>query len=131
MKYVSILTSRSYSPYQPFHTDRRISFYLYDADDDITANEHETEFRPWVFGEPISAVRINVSSAAVEDAEPENQGAPLENLISVEGDEDHGQQFVVTTRRKRTKERPAGEGLEGADFFEDDCEVVDFAEDRV
>lgn len=72
-----------------------------------------------------------MSSTALEDAKPENQGAPLENLISVEGDEDHGQQFVVTTRRKRMKEQVAGEGMEGADFFEDDCEVVDFAEDRV
>jgi len=84
-----------------------------------------------VFGEPISAVRINVGSATLEDAELDNQPAPLENLISVEGNEDQGQQFVVTTRRKRTQERPAGEGMEEADFFEDDCEVVDFAEDRV
>lgn len=72
-----------------------------------------------------------MSSAALEDAEPENQGTPLENLVSVEGDVDHGQQLVMTTRRKRTKEQAAGEGMEGADFFEDDCEVVDFAEDRV
>ena len=119
------------APYQPFHTDRRVGFYVYD--DDTTTSELQQDAGPWVFGEPIPATKISVSCAAMDDdAEPaQNQTAPLENLISLEGNEEEGQQFVVTTRRKRTKERTAGEDGEEADFFEDDCEVIDFAEDRV
>ena len=119
------------APYQPFHTDRRVGFSIHD--DDSTAGESPDKSSPWVFGEPIPTTTVNMGSAAVEgDVEAtENRGATLENLISLQGNEKEGQQLIMTTRRKRTKEHATGEGVGEADFFEDDCEVVDFAEDRV
>lgn len=57
---------------------------------------------------------------------------PLENLISVEATDQEAQQFIVTTRRKRTNNSQiADEMIEDADFFEDDYAVVGFADDRV
>ena len=47
----------------------------------------------------------------------------MENLV-----QDQGHQLVVTTRRRPKKDTA---GNEGGEIFEDDCEVIDFAEDRV
>ncbi len=116
------------APYQPFHTDRRINFYVYN-DETNSDMQHVT---PWVFGESIAATKVNVRSAVHDTDSDGDHGAParMENLISYEGNEEEGQQVVVTTRRKRGKKGEATEGDDG-EFFEDDCEVVDFAESRV
>jgi hypothetical protein len=54
--------------------------------------------------------------------------ARIENkFVRREGEEEEVEQVIVTTRRRR---RGKGEGEEEG-FFEDDCEVLDFAEDRV
>ena len=119
------------APYQPFHTDRRINFYVYN-DEQSSDMHHLSDATPWVFGQNIPATKVNVGSA-VHDADSDtDQGAPapMENLISFQGNEEEGQQVVVTTRRKRDKKGQAAEGDDG-EFFEDDCEVVDFAESRV
>ena len=121
------------APYQPFHTDRRIGFSLLGDDNGNTVTGESSHGScPWVFGELIPATQISIGSATIDDEPEEGQNRlqPLENLVSVAGKEEGGQQFVVTTRRKRAKERTVGEEME-EDFFEDDCEVVDFAEDRV
>ena len=119
------------APYQPFHTDRRINFYVY-SDESSPAMQHQSDPGPWVFGESIAARKVNVSPA-IQDTDPDSdQGAParMENLISYEGNEGEGQHVVVTTRRKRAKKGQAVEGDDG-EFFEDDCDFVDFAESRV
>lgn len=55
--------------------------------------------------------------------------ARIENkFVRREGEEEEVEQVIVTTRRRRR--RGKGEGEEEG-FFEDDCEVLDFAEDRV
>lgn len=116
------------APYQPFHTDRRVGFHIYN-DDDVTPKKSSGGPSAWVFGEAIPATRIATNSTLGDDeAEPgQDQTGPLENLISLQGGAEEGQQFVMTTRRKRAKER----AVEDVDIFEDDCEVIDFAEDRV
>ena len=109
------------APYQPFHTDRRVGFYVYD-DEDTTTNTHHDA--PWAFGEPLLTTKISAGSADVEEAEERlQQPSHLENLIQNQGD-----QLVVTTRRRRTQARP---GDQEGEFFEDDCEVIDFADERV
>ena len=128
LSYAEIETN---APYQPFHTDRRVSFYIYD-NSSFPRGSHQAS-TPWVFGEPIAATKIYASSAVADEdaAATPDLSAPLENLISLEETEQEGQQFVVTTRRKRTNGRAIDEITDDASFFEDDYAVVDFADDRV
>ncbi len=121
-------------PYQPFHTDPRVSLSIYDdppAWQD--ANPSPTSNRvPWVFGEHIAATKIDLGSAVLDedanrDGEEGQQGRRrMENVMMVQK---RDEVLVVTTRRRRG--RRMAEEEEGEEFFEDDCEVVDFAEDRV
>lgn len=53
--------------------------------------------------------------------------ARIENKFVRREGEEEVEQVIVTTRRRR---RGKGEGEEEG-FFEDDCEVLDFADDRV
>ncbi|KAL8792937.1 MAG: hypothetical protein Q9195_004434 [Heterodermia aff. obscurata] len=107
------------APYQPFHTDRRVGFYVYD--DDMISSTHRNA--PWAFGEAIRTTKISAGSSDGEEAEGLQQPSHLENLIQSQGD-----QLVVTTRRRRTQ---AKLGDHESEFFEDDCEVIDFADERV
>lgn len=125
------------APYQPFHTDRRINFYIYSHEKPPYDPYHLQDLAPWAFGDHIPATRINANSSSGNDDNgkqtyDESSRAKMENFISVEGNEEEGQQVIFTTRRKRgTKTKSAGPGNNDEDFFEDDCEVVDFAEQRV
>ena len=123
------------APYQPFHTDRRINFYIYKHENPPYDPYHLQGLAPWAFGEYIPATKINANSSSSNDdngtKKYESSGAKMENFISVEGNEEEGQQVIVTTRRKRgARKQTAGSGNDES-FFEDDCEVVDFAEQRV
>lgn len=120
------------APYQPFHTDRRVNIYVY-ADDSTWADGHRSEAStPWVFGEALPAVRISVGAAASSDVDDPDlqQQSGMENLVSVQGNEKEGQQIVITTRRRKMAKVNVGEGAD-EEIFEDDCEVVDFADERV
>ena len=119
------------APYQPFHTDRRINFYIYN-DETSSDMHHLNDVNPWVFGESIAATKVTANSVHHDADSDLGQGGPgaMENLISFEGNEEEGQQVVVTTRRKRGKKGEVA-GNDDGEFFEDDCEVVDFAESRV
>lgn len=136
-------------PYQPFYTDRRVTRFIYSRplasvhESSSSSSEHlpslantlhhEDDTSPWLFGEDVDAFRI--SSPAAHSCEGEEDegfagvAARVENLKVVNGDEEVVEQVVVTTRRRRVKREGEGEEEEG--FFEDDCEVLDFAEDRV
>lgn len=122
------------APYQPFHTDRRINFYVY-KQADISPIAYEVE--PWAFGESIPAIKISVGSGRVVDNDEalslQSRQTQMENFVSVEGTEEQGQQVIVTTRRKRGSKKGAtsGSSRDDEDFFEDECEVVDFADERV
>ena len=125
-------------PYQPFHTDRRIHLHLYDTDTTVNDSQHLNDSSSWVFGEPIPTTRISVGSAAQDDETASGMEAlpgQMENLISLEGNEEGGQQLVVTTRRKRGKKgEPWASGTgagEEEEIFEDDYAIVDYADERV
>ena len=131
LSYAELDTSLAY---QPFHMDRRVNLYVYS--DEVTSLVPSTSqgTSTWVFGEPIPATKISVSSTGHEDdATDLEQTMPsrMENVISMKDNAEEGQQIVVTTRRKRsTKDEGTMAGTE-EDIFEDDCEVLDFAEERV
>lgn len=120
------------APYQPFHTDRRVNVYVYE-DDSTWLDGHELEdSTPWVFGEAIPTVRISAGAAVSSDSDDPDlrQQGPIENHVSVQGNEKEGQQIVITTRRRKMPKANVGEGGDD-EIFEDDCEVVDFADERV
>lgn len=117
------------APYQPFHTDPRVKLFVYDN----SLPTQTAQQNPWAFGELIPATKLDLGSALLDDdngdggnddSEPAHM---MENVTTIrKRGEDELEQVVVTTRRRR------GRGvLDEREFFEDDCEVVDFAADRV
>jgi hypothetical protein len=136
-------------PYQPFYTDNRVTRFVYarQSPEDHDSNSeyrltipdlvsdlhHEDDGEPWLFGESVEAARISSPvTQAYESGEDDIMAdvtARIENKMVLHDGEEEVEQVVVTTRRRRVKRDGAEEGEEG--FFEDDCEVLDFAEDRV
>ncbi|KPM37758.1 hypothetical protein AK830_g8799 [Neonectria ditissima] len=151
----------SSAPYQPFHTDRRVTLCEYSrgistqldivsqilADTSLEENtplkkkkgqpaetsaSHETpNTGAWAFGQEISVVRLDIGLPPVAE---EDYGGSDDHIalpqsamerVMQYGDEE---QIVVTTRRRRGAHgnSPGEDG-----FFEDDCEVLDFADQRV
>lgn len=136
-------------PYQPFYTDRRVTRFVYsrlmgsvqESNSEIqpsilglASNLHheDDDNTPWLFGEDIEAIRISSPASHSHGVDDDDYvagvAARVENKLILNEDEEEVEQVVVTTRRRRVK-REGEEGEEG--FFEDDCEVLDFAEDRV
>jgi hypothetical protein len=135
-------------PYQPFYTDRRVTRFVYSRPfaevQASTTSEyqpptpglhtdlhHNNDDSPWLFGEDVEAVRVSSPAAHAYDSGDDDLvagvAARIENKLILRDGEEEVEQVVVTTRRRRVKRE--GEDEEG--FFEDDCEVLDFAEDRV
>lgn len=151
----------SSAPYQPFHTDRRVTLCEYTSETSaiqvdslsvIMTNtsledkpsskkkkqknhpEHiekaETDSSAWAFGQDVSAAKLDLGlpPSLDEDNEPfGDQALPPSAMerVMLYGDQE---QIVVTTRKRRGARHgdPDGDG-----FFEDDCEVLDFADQRV
>jgi hypothetical protein len=92
----------------------------------------------WTFGHHIDAVKLDLGIPPLPDDEgsinglAESRALPasaIERVLQHVGDND--EQIVVTTRRRRGVGRSeSGQGDEDG-FFEDDCEVLDFADQRV
>lgn len=136
-------------PYQPFYTDRRVARFTFarHATDvhgsnsewqaptpDLVSNlHHQNDDSPWLFGEEIEATRISSPATQTYDSGDDEViagvAARVENKLVLRDGEEEVEQVVVTTRRRRVKREGTEEDEEG--FFEDDCEVLDFAEDRV
>lgn len=151
----------SSAPYQPFHTDRRVNLYEFSRSGDaqmeavsaLLANtglednpsSKKKKKRPtpemtatpgpsdsaWAFGQDLPAIKLDLGLPLVTDDElggPEDHRAlpqsAMERVMQY-GDEE---QIVVTTRKRRGAHQ--GEHHEDG-FFEDDCEVLDFADQRV
>ena len=106
------------APYQPFHTDHRISLYTYkgthDAEDGIHPFRNSTT--PWVFGEQVPTTLICSGAAISEDVTEPGHG-DMEDLITFQGKSE----VVVSTRRRKAEEENG----------EDDFAIVDFVEERV
>ncbi|KAJ5746791.1 hypothetical protein N7520_011973 [Penicillium odoratum] len=130
------------TPYQPFHTDQRVGLHVYschgnDADPTVAKTSEQ-----WVFGGNITTTKVHVKSynnSGDDNADDEDEdaavhghsfgaGGEIENLISLANSTGHVEEVVITTRRKK-KASPPLKTDDG--FFEDDCEVLDFARDRV
>jgi hypothetical protein len=151
----------SSAPYQPFHTDRRVTLCEYrrgtvDQLEVVSAILAETNLEEnttkkkkkkgqpmdsgssremsnttaWAFGQDIPVVRLDLGLATVVEEEYGSEShlalppSAMERVMQY-GDEE---QIVVTTRRRRGAQG-GGQGEDG--FFEDDCEVLDFADQRV
>ncbi|MBE3041359.1 hypothetical protein IMZ48_02000, partial [Candidatus Bathyarchaeota archaeon] len=88
---------------------------------------------PWAFGQPVSSTKLDLGfSGPAEDSiiiTADDHGAlpasTMERVMQVGGDDE---QIVVTTRRRRVR-HPENDDDDG--FFEDDCDVLDFADERV
>ena len=133
----------SNAPYQPFHTDRRAGLYIYSNPTtqpslpsvsalltpvSITAAEPSlaTDNAPWAFGLPVSSVKLNIGPSQVE----EDDSSAIERVTTKISElDEQSEQIVVTTRRRRSPLRP--DDADEAGFFEEDCEVVDYASQRV
>ncbi|KAJ5498698.1 hypothetical protein N7453_007749 [Penicillium expansum] len=125
------------TPYQPFHTDQRVGLSVFTSGSDASEPSGQ-----WVFGNDIPLIKVhlrsfNSSSDDHGDDEDENAvihghslgaGGDIENLITLGNSTGNVEEVVITTRRKKRHSTPlkADDG-----FFEDDCEVLDFARDRV
>lgn len=156
------------APYQPFHSDQRVTISIYPTDGRLT-NSHfptsstilhnagstpaakESPNDKWIFGQDIPTIRINTG---VPDRDsPDDEGLPQrsvgyrETTIQPADVQGEMEQIVSTTRRRKIKPKRGGLSVHGQDtgahgdmvedgdpgdlFFEDDCDVLDFAEDRV
>ncbi|KAF2823291.1 hypothetical protein CC86DRAFT_298891 [Ophiobolus disseminans] len=136
-------------PYQPFYTDRRVTRFVYSrplAEVQESSSElqpqipglisdlhHDNDDSSWLFGEDVEAFRVSSPATHTYDLGEDDLvagvAARIENKLILRDGEEEVEQVVVTTRRRRVKREGATEDEEG--FFEDDCEVLDFAEDRV
>lgn len=154
----------SSAPYQPFHTDRRVSLCEYrrdtipppeavsdllasaslDAQPSATRKKNKQSTgassnvgkvgygeSAWAFGQDIPVVKLDLGLPPILDDDfpgaDEDQPLPpsaMERVMQY-GD---AEQIVVTTRRRRSARHG---DVDGDGFFEDDCEVLDFADQRV
>jgi WD40 repeat protein len=150
----------SNAPYQPFHTDRRVALHVYSTSPQqnlspsasvllnpiskITIQEATSIAgdAPWVFGRPLNTVKLDIGSSQVDeddfDSAEDHRALPssaMERVTTKIPEVDEGaEQIVVTTRRRKGAARSTPNtqsGLDDDGFFEDDCEVLDFASQRV
>lgn len=130
-------------PYQPFHTDQRVNLFVLSPQSEVTDSMLSDPTGQWVFGDEISTTKLHVRpfSAGGDDSDEDTVhehhsgfGGDMENLISLGNSTGNVEEVVITTRRKK-KHSSFPSTSPGADmddgFFEDDCEVLDFARDRV
>ncbi|KAG6003181.1 hypothetical protein E4U43_000954 [Claviceps pusilla] len=161
----------SSAPYQPFHTDRRVTLCEYGREDSasvllantnieeaesLTSEEKkkkkkqnnndkkktkttkykdsrqvaESGLSAWAFGQPIPAVHLDLGSFSNDEdfVGPDDHMALPQSAMERVMQYGDAEQIVVTTRRRRGGHQ--GDGDEDG-FFEDDCEVLDFADQRV
>jgi hypothetical protein len=88
--------------------------------------------QPWAFGQPINAVKLDLGHQAAADEDFNTSdghralpASAMERVLEVGGNDE---QIVVTTRRRRGARHT---DIDEDGFFEDDCEVLDFADQRV
>lgn len=131
------------APFQPFHSDQRVTMSIFASSEHDPRSMKKSKktksstTEPWVFGDEIAQLRLNINPSHSQNDEVADSVIHRKTTMSVGvGDEDH---IVSTTRRKKIKRgvtaqdddstNPGEPTQEG--FFEDDCDVLDFAADRV
>jgi hypothetical protein len=150
----------SNAPYQPFHTDRRVGLHIYSHDEtlppspsvsalisrpglenDVKPSSASKSTGPWAFGGLIKTKKLDVGPPHNLDddfdASEDHRALPssaIERVLKVTDSTEEMEQIVITTRRRKGVSRSGTENSGDADeegFFEDDCEVLDFASQRV
>jgi hypothetical protein len=151
----------SNAPYQPFHTDRRVGLHTYCHEDvpmlSPSVSTHlstsqtaqtASQSRPtagslkssWVFGGAIKSTKLDVGPPHHPDDDfdltTDHRALPssaMERVMRVTDSLEDMEQIVITTRVRKPS-HSGGSNSADADeegFFEDDCEVLDFASQRV
>ena len=159
---LSFAEIESNAPYQPFHSDPRVSLSVYNEADDLEESQYPTVSamlgssssplatkqqqrrdlsQLHVFGIDIPTAQLNLQSYQhAEDDDPGGKSIiyreTTTSSLKAQADETGLEQIVTTTRRRKANKpvRTAAETEDGVDeegFFEDDCDVLDFAGDRV
>jgi hypothetical protein len=149
----------SNAPYQPFHTDRRVGLHAYSHEeaslpspsvstllspsslaDEVKSSSASKSTGAWAFGGPIKTTKLDVGPPHNPDDELDDfadhralPSSAIERVLRVTDSTEEMEQIVITTRRRKGVSR-SGENAGNVDeegFFEDDCEVLDFASQRV
>jgi hypothetical protein len=147
----------SNAPYQPFHTDRRVSLYVF-SHEEVTAPspsasalfspiQHETPTTsqaihspkiPWTFGGNIKSLKLDIELPQnTEDSfylPSDHRALPpsaIERVMKFTDSNEDMDQIVVTTRIRKSARPDNSDNQDEEGFFEDDCEVLDFASQRV
>lgn len=141
------------SPYQPFHTDKRVGLFVHSdrslllppiSVSSVPQYESDIGFlgkkfnRPWVFGKPIMTSELDVGPRFKSDIEVEEliktcnlSPTEIESIMRVSDNAEKNDHIVITTRRRIASHRPgADEAGNEFGFFEDDCEMLDFASQK-
>ncbi|KAJ1337567.1 WD repeat-containing protein 45 [Microdochium nivale] len=129
----------SSAPYQPFHTDRRVGLFEYDGEAHKTATKKSQPggSTAWAFGQPISGVKVSirlpipVDDESVSGSIEDHRALPAYAMERVMQVGENEEQIVVTTRRRRHGNRASADVEDEDEFFEDELEVIDFADQRV
>ncbi|RDL40724.1 Uncharacterized protein BP5553_00703 [Venustampulla echinocandica] len=149
----------STAPYQPFHSDRRVSLHVYSSVEasvftssasgllSPSTNMNKSASAPvrggrtpWAFGGAIKTTKLDVGPVHVADDDldvpVDHRALPTSAIERIWMVKDHNkemEQIVVTTRRRKGISRSGTEATDADEegFFEDDCEVLDFASQRV
>ena len=133
-------------PYQPFHSDRRVNLFTYPTDSESAVFQPQTT-NAWVFGNDIPTVKLNLRPPRQDDDDDDELGGNpnahtiasgmVENRVTIGGIRNHDEkameEIVITSKRRRPGllSASATGTVDEDGFFEDDCDVLDFAADRV
>ena len=147
----------SNAPYQPFHTDKRVGLYVISSEEayipspsvsalllpiqgkEAMLPRHATASNTaWAFGGAIKAMKLDVGppqnsedSFYVPFDHRALPASAIERVMKVTDSHEEVEQIVVTTRIRKTLRAENYGDLDEEGFFEDDCEVLDFASQRV
>lgn len=140
----------SSAPYQPFHTDPRVGLFVYSVappSPSVSAFvSHQPTVEqavrpagePWVFGGPVHTSKLNIGNAHLDEevitSSESHRALPAESIErkTTKFADDVAEPIVSTTRRRKASSRSAVDIADGEEgFFEDDCDVIDFASNRV
>lgn len=147
----------SNAPYQPFHTDPRVGLFVYAASapqlpspsvsalfspqstEGQTVEQFPTPVNePWVFGRPIKTVKLSIGNSQLDEddltSSEYHRALPARAIerVTTKIPDDVAEPIVSTTRRRKAGSRRAADVADDEEgFFEDDCDVIDFASNRV
>lgn len=94
----------------------------------------------WAFGQPIRATKLDLGlpylpeEASFNITSEDSRALPpsaMERILERGLGSDEAEQIVITTRRRRGAAAHSANRHDDDGFFEDDCEVLDFADQRV